>query len=57
MTRLFLSGQTSANNWWLRSANSATNARYVNNNGSFNNNNVSNTNAVAFGSSCRNSNP
>ena len=34
---------TSANNWWLRSANSATNVRNVNNNGNFNNNNASNT--------------
>ena len=39
----------SANNWWLRSANSTTNFRYVNNNGNENNNNANNTNGVVFG--------
>lgn len=42
---------TSANNWWLRSANSGTNFRYVNSNGNDNNNNANNTNGVALGSS------
>ena len=44
-------GASSATNWWLRSANSATNAHYVNSNGNMNNNNVNNTNALALGSS------
>jgi len=41
----------SANNWWLRSANSnnGTNFWYVNNNGTSNNNNANNANGVAFG--------
>jgi len=40
-----------ANNWWLRSANSNndTNFRNVNNNGNVNNNNANNTNGVALG--------
>ena len=38
-----------AANWWLRSANSANNFRYVNNNGNLNNNNASNTNGVVLG--------
>lgn len=38
-----------ANNWWLRSANSSTNFRNVNNNGNFNNNNANNSNGVVLG--------
>lgn len=41
----------SANNWWLRSANSATNFANVNNSGSNNNNNASNSNGAALGTS------
>lgn len=40
---------TNAANWWLRSANNATNFRNVNNNGNVNNNNASNSNGVALG--------
>ena len=40
----------SANNWWLRSANTSDgNFRNVNNNGTANNNNANNANGVAFG--------
>jgi len=39
----------SANNWWLRSANSGTNFVNVNNNGNGNNNNATNANGVVFG--------
>lgn len=43
---------TSFTNWWLRSANSGTNPRNVNNSGNVNNNNnANNERGVALGSS------
>ena len=46
-TKRFGSFAEAASNWWLRSANSDTNFRYVNNNGNNNNNNANNSNGVA----------
>ena len=40
-----------ASNWWLRSANNASNFRYVNTSGSNSNNNANNSYGVALGSS------
>ena len=45
-----LLGGSSGTNWWLRSANNASNFGNVNNNGNSNNNNANNSNGVALGS-------
>lgn len=39
----------SSNNWWERSVNNSNNFRYVNSNGSENNNNASNSYGVVLG--------